>query len=83
MKKILFTDLDGTLLNNRSQIDEEMKKALTDMTNEGHFLVLSSGRPLDSILEVKLVSWPTEDNVYFFNKFTKSCSILPKPLETK
>ena len=25
MKKILFTDLDGTLLNNRSQIDEEMK----------------------------------------------------------
>lgn len=53
MKKILFTDLDGTLLNNRSQIDEEMKKALKDMTDAGHYLVLSSGRPLDSILEVK------------------------------
>ena len=64
MKKILFTDLDGTLLNNRSQIDEEMKKALTDMTNEGHFLVLSSGRPLDSILEVKYLAGIDDHNVY-------------------
>ena len=31
MRKILFTDLDGTLLNNRSQIDEEMKTTLTKM----------------------------------------------------
>lgn len=53
MKKILFTDLDGTLLNNESRIAEEMKQALTAMCEAGHVLVLSSGRPLESILEIK------------------------------
>lgn len=64
MKKILFTDLDGTLLNNSSQIDEEMKKALKDMTEAGHYLVLSSGRPLDSILEVKDLAGIEDHNVF-------------------
>ena len=64
MKKILFTDLDGTLLNNRSQIDEEMKQALREMTLKGHYLVLSSGRPLDSILEVKRLAGIDFPNVY-------------------
>ena len=64
MKKILFTDLDGTLLNNRSRIDEEMKEALAAMTDAGHYLVLSSGRPLDSILEVKDLAGIEDHNVY-------------------
>ena len=64
MKKILFTDLDGTLLNNRSQIDNEMKQALREMTAKGHYLVLSSGRPLDSILEVKRLAGIDFPNVY-------------------
>lgn len=64
MRKILFTDLDGTLLNNRSQIDEEMKQALQDMTSKGHYLVLSSGRPLDSILEVKRLAGIDFPNVF-------------------
>lgn len=52
MKKILFTDLDGTLLNNDSRVVGKMRQALVDMCKAGHILVLSSGRPLDSILEV-------------------------------
>ena len=64
MKKILFTDLDGTLLNNRSQIDNEMKQALQEMTAKGHYLVLSSGRPLDSILEVKRLAGIDFPNVF-------------------
>jgi len=64
MRKILFTDLDGTLLNNRSQIDIEMKQALQDMTAAGHYLVLSSGRPLDSILEVKELAGINFPNVF-------------------
>lgn len=52
MKKILFTDLDGTLLNNESRVVGEMRQALIDMCEAGHVLVLSSGRPLDSITEV-------------------------------
>ena len=52
MRKILFTDLDGTLLNNESRVVGKMRQALVDMCRAGHVLVLSSGRPLDSILEV-------------------------------
>ena len=53
MNKILFTDLDGTLLNNDSMISDRTKKSLDSMISSGNKLVLSSGRPLDSILEVK------------------------------
>ena len=51
--KILFTDLDGTLLNNESKVSAGTKAFLNDFLAEGNKLVFSSGRPLDSILEVK------------------------------
>lgn len=51
--KILFTDLDGTLLNKESKVSARTKKFLDEFTGAGNKLVLSSGRPLDSILEVK------------------------------
>lgn len=51
--KILFTDLDGTLLNKESKVSARTKLFLDEFTNAGNKLVLSSGRPLDSILEVK------------------------------
>ncbi len=51
--KILFTDLDGTLLNNQSMVSENTKAFLDDFIHAGNKLVLSSGRPLNSILEVK------------------------------
>lgn len=50
--KILFTDMDGTLLLNDSTVSGEMKAALDRLIHNGHKLVLTSGRPLDSILEV-------------------------------
>lgn len=51
--KILFTDLDGTLLNNQSMVSENTKAFLDDFIHADNKLVLSSGRPLNSILEVK------------------------------
>lgn len=51
--KILFTDLDGTLLNKESRVSEKTKAFLDEFIRNGNKLVLSSGRPLDSILEVK------------------------------
>ena len=50
--KILFTDMDGTLLRNDSTVSCGMKAALDSLILAGHKLVLTSGRPLDSILEV-------------------------------
>lgn len=51
--KILFTDLDGTLLNNKSTVSHKTKDFLDEFIRSGNKLVLSSGRPLKSILEVK------------------------------
>lgn len=51
--KLLFTDLDGTLLNNDSMISDYTKQVLDRWTHAGNKLILTSGRPLDSILQVK------------------------------
>lgn len=50
--KILFSDMDGTLLLSNSTVSPAMKEGIRQMTAAGHHLVLSSGRPLPSILEV-------------------------------
>lgn len=50
---LLFCDLDGTLLRDDCTISPAMKEALNHMTAAGHQLILSSGRPLPSILEVR------------------------------
>lgn len=52
-KNLLFTDMDGTLLRNDCTISPAMRAALDKMTAAGHHLILSSGRPLPSILEVR------------------------------
>ena len=51
--KLLFTDLDGTLLNNASQVSPATRAFLDDFLVAGNKLILSSGRPTDSVLEVK------------------------------
>lgn len=51
-KKILFTDLDGTLLNDDKTISESLRSDIIDMIKRGASFVLASGRPLESILEV-------------------------------
>lgn len=52
-RKILFTDLDGTLLNDQKQISERTKNALYAMNEQGHILVFTTGRPLGSVLETR------------------------------
>ena len=51
--KLFFTDLDGTLLNSECKISQATKTALDKWVAAGNKLILNSGRPLDSILEVK------------------------------
>ena len=64
MSKILFTDLDGTLLNDKKTISEPLKKALFQLLKNGNKLVLSSGRPFDSIAAVKEHLELPNENVY-------------------
>ena len=46
--KLLFTDLDGTLLTDDKQILDDDMKAIEGMLERGHKLVLCTGRPLAS-----------------------------------
>lgn len=51
-KKLLFTDLDGTLLRSDCTVSDAMKQAIDRLVQNGHRLILSSGRPLGSILSL-------------------------------
>ena len=44
-KKILALDMDGTLLNSRKEITPATRAALRKIMEEGHRVILSSGRP--------------------------------------
>ena len=48
--KILFTDLDGTLLNDKKEITPGNQDAINEALSRGHKIVISTGRPLLSAL---------------------------------
>lgn len=62
--KLLFTDLDGTLLNDESQVSPGTKAFLDEFLASGNKLVLSSGRPLLSVLEVKEEAGLTQPGIF-------------------
>ena len=47
-KRLLFLDLDGTLLNDQKEITEGNKIALNQALERGHGVVIATGRPLKS-----------------------------------
>ncbi len=47
-QKILFTDIDGTLLNDAREIPKENKEAIDRAVSAGHYVVIATGRPLES-----------------------------------
>lgn len=49
-KKILFLDLDGTLLNDQKEITTGNRIAIENALAQGHNIVVTSGRPLPSAL---------------------------------
>lgn len=52
-KKILFTDMDGTLLRDDATISDFTRDTIRKMTEKGHKFVLSSGRSLANIINTK------------------------------
>lgn len=49
-KKLFFTDLDGTLLDDRKQISEGNREAIGQTLSAGHQIVISSGRAVVGVL---------------------------------
>ncbi len=52
MKKILFSDLDGTLLTDDKQISDGNRAAIRAMTAAGHSFVIATGRPFESAYKI-------------------------------
>ncbi len=60
-KKILFLDLDGTLLNDAKEITDGNRRALEAALAQGHRVVVATGRPLISAMEQNKrlgLTWP-------------------------
>lgn len=47
-RKIFFTDLDGTLLNDQKEISPGNQAAIDEALSQGHIIVIATGRPLAS-----------------------------------
>lgn len=62
--KILFTDLDGTLLNSQKKISDKTYEKIMEMTKQGHKFVLASGRSLENIKHVRTALGLTQEGVY-------------------
>ena len=66
--KILFLDMDGTILRADHTIEESTKHAILEMQKKGIEVVLSTGRPLHDILEtakeLQINSFITHNGAY-------------------
>ena len=51
--KILFTDMDGTLLNHEKQVTDYTREVLMKWTDAVHKLVLRSGRDINNLKYTK------------------------------
>ena len=63
-KKIFFTDLDGTLLNDKKVITPKTREILAKITELGHYLVFISGRPMMSVMEAREGLPVSDKNLY-------------------
>lgn len=52
MKKIVFTDLDGTLLDDNRLVTDKNRMAIEKALSQGHKIVITSGRPLASVKKI-------------------------------
>jgi hypothetical protein len=52
MSKIIFSDLDGTLLCDDKSISEGNRQAISRATAAGHSFVIATGRPFESAIQV-------------------------------
>lgn len=50
--KVVFTDLDGTLLDDEKRVSPANARAIRDALAEGHKIVITTGRPLPSAIQL-------------------------------
>ncbi|MEK1831416.1 HAD hydrolase family protein [Priestia megaterium] len=53
--KCISIDLDGTLLNSQHEISEENVKTLKELQQQGHSIILNTGRAYADVIKLKAV----------------------------
>lgn len=66
-KKILFLDLDGTLLNDDREISAGNRAALYAALEQGHRVVINTGRPLESAMQQNKKLGLTKEGCYLIS----------------
>ena len=79
-KKIFFTDLDETLLTREKNMTPATVDVITNLTEKGHYVALTSGRPLDSVMEARRLL-PISDQGLFYIANNGSQIVNAKTLE--
>jgi len=51
-KKLIAIDLDGTLLNNKGRVSEVTSEVITEIRDQGHKVVIATGRHTNSALPI-------------------------------
>lgn len=64
-RKIFFTDLDETLLTKEKTMTPATVDAVKKLTQAGHYLALTSGRPLDSVIEARSLLPISDQNLFY------------------
>lgn len=64
MYKVVFLDLDGTLLDDNKVISEENKEAIKYVREKGGLVCLASGRPMDSTKQFWNIAKPSRYMIY-------------------
>lgn len=64
-RKIFFTDIDGTLLNDKKELTPKTREAIERLTRAGHIMVLCSGRPMMSVMEVGEQLGISKEGLYY------------------
>lgn len=65
--RILFTDIDGTLINDNKKITPETSRAIDEALAAGHKIVICSGRPLASAMVCAEDAGLTKEGCYIIS----------------
>ena len=80
--KIIFIDIDGTLVNDEKQVSQRTINTIKKLKEKGIITVLTSGRPYGSIEKYSIQNAISYD--YFGSKWTPFSEILKKmPLQVE
>ena len=56
--KALVLDIDGTLTNSKKEITPATKAAIQELMQQGHKVILASGRPTPGMRRYEEVTYP-------------------------